>query len=230
MAICKGYLISRRSAVLLVLACSLVPIVLCILMPIIANAKDNSNELANIYPALNLEDNYITKTMVLFVNFSSFIYLGILVFCYCNISVYYYKSLELFQLQTYSIAKSRNLGGYYNNSSKNTKTAKSRSNDDNDLPENFNTTAKLIKSQKIIACLKYSMIIVVFICEILPMSLMHTIVYFYKIPKYAIWDTVSIFLFHCIPLTNPCIILFLHLDTFQEFKILVERIGAKFKK
>jgi hypothetical protein len=232
MAICKSYLISRRSGVLLVLACSLVPVLLCIVMSVIATGRDASNKLQNIYPTLNFKDNYITKPMALFVNFSTIIYLGILAFCYFNISLYYYKSLGLLELQTYSSAKSRNLRGYNNNNnnSKNTKTTKFRSNDDSDVLESYNATKKFIKSQQLITCLKYSLIILVFICETLPVGIIYTIFYFYQTPIHAIWNITCIYIFHCFTITNPCIILFLHLETFQEFKNLVKRIGAKFKK
>ncbi|KXN66428.1 hypothetical protein CONCODRAFT_11736 [Conidiobolus coronatus NRRL 28638] len=229
LAICKNYLVKRRTAIFLVLACSLIPVVLSIVMPVIATAKNNSNQWGDIYPTLNLTDNYLTKPMGIFISLSSYIYLMVLVFCYCNISLYYYKSLGLLQLQTYS-SQDKRLEGYYNNESKTRKVTESRSHNNSEFPEIPNTTKKLIKSQKLITCLKYSVVIVVFICEILPMSVMHTIIYFYPIPRYTVWDTVCTYLFHCIPLTNPCFILFLHLDTFQEFKFLMRRIRAKFEK
>jgi hypothetical protein len=194
-------------------------------MAVIAAPRDNSNRWGNIYPTLNVLDNKVAKPMGIFLSFSTFVYLLVLVFCYCNISSYYYRTLSLLQLQARRSSKALK----YYRSSKITTMSDDSDQSFSDLPERSNTNEKLIKSQKLATCLKYYLIMVIFSFEILPGSLIHTIAFFYQIPRYTMWDTLSTFIINCVPMTNPCFILFLHLETYQEFKNLTTTIVDRLK-
>ncbi|KXN71135.1 hypothetical protein CONCODRAFT_6238 [Conidiobolus coronatus NRRL 28638] len=100
---------------------------------------------------------------------------------------------------------------------------------DNNISEYAGDKPKTKTTQKFLILAKVQVMIVIFIVEILPGSIIHTLNYFIEIPHYSVWDTWSLFLMNCIPLTNPLFILFLHFETLQEFKFLALLAKMRFR-
>jgi hypothetical protein len=193
--------VSKLTTVIIFVSSTVPVIALSIIINIITDTKENNG---HIYCYLDILNNPISKPLGVVLNLIIFINLIILVYCYFNISLHYYRILSLWELE--------------NNTSVNNES------------EYTVEKPKTKTTQKLIILAKVQIIMVIFIVEILPGSIIHILNYFIQIPQYPVWDTWCIFLMNCVPLTNPLFVLFLHFETFQEFKFLALIAKMKVKK
>ncbi|KXN71137.1 hypothetical protein CONCODRAFT_6240 [Conidiobolus coronatus NRRL 28638] len=230
--------------------CSLIALAFGVCMAVFADPKENQGLT---YCALNVEANYISFPMELFITIMTFFYLLLMIFCYYHISIYYYNTIQMMELNAKALNKiiqaefntsvrencdEREVEGKSSTNTINTTNTKVE--DDNSSiytsgikSLNSNTTKKckiMCLAYRLISLIKVQSMILIFLIELLPITVLHFLKYLIKIPHYLVIEVISYYLVEFLSITNPAMVLFLHEETFQEFKFLCLLIKLRIKR
>jgi hypothetical protein len=207
LAICKGYLISKRVSVMVLIVFSSFPVAGILY---VAWKNDPKFDRYSLICSFAIRPNTLSQKIQLWLSAHMFVYLTVILFCYINIMVYYYKSPFIVQDDSQFSKNSSGHSGSVHNMEISTSHLEI-------TPEFLNT----IKKGKINSIAKIGVIITIFFIQLAPWYIQQLIIsLFPTIPVNQNLSQFFLFLTNLIPLTNTFLVLFFHEETHQELKFI----------